>query len=108
MRDEEKGVFIGEKIREKYDWCSSFLTQGLNLMTSSQLSVVLNGHVHAALASGSLGIIGVTLSAELLCSGYSVRVEMEFRISDDVGNEFLGILFDGEDVTFPLDTNNSE
>ena len=25
-RDRGKGVSIGEKIREKYDWCSSFLT----------------------------------------------------------------------------------
>ena len=26
VRDREKGVSVGEKIREKYDWCSSFLT----------------------------------------------------------------------------------
>ena len=25
-KDKEKGVSVSEKIREKYDWCSSFLT----------------------------------------------------------------------------------
>ena len=29
MGDREKGVSVGEKIREKYDLCSSFLTATL-------------------------------------------------------------------------------
>ena len=59
--------------------------------------MALNTLLHTAFAHGSLGIISGTLSAESLCSGYSVRVEVEFGIPDDVGNELLGILFDGND-----------
>ena len=37
MRDREKGVSIGEKIREKYDQCSSFLTVGSTLQHRTKL-----------------------------------------------------------------------
>lgn len=80
--------------------------QGLNLMALYQLSVALNTHIHAALASGSLGIISGTLNAESLHPGYSVRVEMEFKISDDVNYELLGILFDRDDRALPVDSNH--
>ena len=75
-------------------------------MALCRLSVALNTHIHAALASGSLGIIGGTLNAELLHPGYSVRVEMEFKISDDVNYELLGILFDRDNRALPVDSNH--
>ena len=62
----------------------------------------------AALADSSLGIIGGMLSAELLCSSYSVRVEIEYRIPDDVGNELLGILLDGSNAAMPVDISSSK
>ena len=82
--------------------------QGLNLMALCWSSVALNTHIHTALASGSLGIIGGTLNAESLCSGYSVRVEMKFKISNDAGNELLGVLFDGGDAPWPFGSNSNE
>ena len=57
---------------------------------------------HAALADGSLGIISGMLSAELLHSSYSVRVEIEYRILDNVGNELLGILVDGNNGSMDI------
>ena len=53
-------------------------------MTSSQSSMVLNTLTRAALANGFLGIISGMLSAKSLRSGYSVRVEMEYRILDNM------------------------
>ena len=71
--------------------------QGLNLMTLCWLSTAINSLVHTALVDSSLGIIGGTLSARLPCSDFSVRVELEFLISDQDGDELLGALFDGDD-----------
>ena len=33
-KDKEKGVSTSEKIREKYGWCSSFLTMARKLKSS--------------------------------------------------------------------------
>ena len=56
-RDTEKGVSIGEKIREKYDWCSSFLT----VVTSSSSQPTLFYHFHHYIRSQ------VTFTMEALC-----------------------------------------
>ena len=81
-------------------------SEGLSLMTSSWSSAALNTLLRAACAQGSLGIISGMLSAESLHSGYSVRVVVEFGIPDDVGNELLGILVDGNDAS--VDTIDSK
>ena len=81
-------------------------TQGLNLTASSWSSMAFNTLVHFALASSSLGIIGGTLNARSLHFNYSVRVEMEFRISNKLGDEFMGVLFDSDNA-WPFNTNNN-
>lgn len=81
--------------------------QSLSLTTLSWSSMALNTLIHAALTNGSLGIIGGTLNAESLHSDYSVRVEMEFLITNEQGDELMGILFDGDDA-WPFNTNNSK
>ena len=68
--------------------------------------MALNALLCAAFAWGSLGIISGMLSAESLRSGYSVRVEAEFRIPDDVGNKLLGILVNGNDALVEMTSSD--
>ena len=71
--------------------------QGLDLLGSYQSSITLNSLLHNALMCSFLGVIGEILSAGSLHSDFSIRVEMEFPISNSDGEKLLGALFNGDD-----------
>ena len=48
VKDKEKGVSVSEKMREKYGWCSSFLTLPVAL---SEQSACPNDYVISSLLS---------------------------------------------------------
>ena len=84
-------------MREKCNWCSSFLTvslQTVNLLGSSNNGMVLVDLLYNALAKNSLGIMSGTLAAESSLLGYKIRLTLKFLIDEVVGDEILGIAVD--------------